>query len=417
MKKWQNLRKYFVIDSLGRELVMRLVSAWLLAAVFLTIGIKDFMNLDFCKQDFLVSFLVYGIGAFLALTAFRVAVPKCNEDILLLASTFIFALRVLIANTDVYFLLGVAIFVSMVYMYCYANIKQYTKGIAMTDKQMWCIIGVVAVIITVFVGRITIIRHLSCSSSNYDLGIFVQTFYNLKEHFTLDNTCERNRAISHLQVHTSLFYYVLAPLYFLFPKAQTLLLVQAVAVSTGVIPLTLLVKKRGISNKAAIGIAVVYLYSLGAWGGCFYDFHENVFLLPLLLWCFYCYEAKKTKWLFAAAFAVCTVKEDAPLYILIFACYILFSQGKKECKKAVGLIALSGVYVSCAFAYLTKHGLGLMSSRYSNLIIDDSLFSIVKVALTNPAYLMTQMFQVDKLPFMIALFLPIIAVLLTTKKY
>ena len=93
MKKWQNLRKYFVIDSLGRELVMRLVSAWLLAAVFLTIGIKDFMNLDFCKQDFLVSFLVYGIGAFLALTAFRVAVPKCNEDILLLASTFIFALR------------------------------------------------------------------------------------------------------------------------------------------------------------------------------------------------------------------------------------------------------------------------------------------------------------------------------------
>ena len=415
--KWEKLKNCLAIDSWGKELVIRLVSSWLISAVFLTIGVEDFLNLDFCNQVSLVPLFAYCIGAFVVFTVVRLLVPKITDSDLLLVVVMLFAVRALRTSNDVYFLLGVSFFVSMIYIYCYADSNHCFKEMRISDCQMWFIIGGVAVIVTAFVGKIIIARHLAYCSSNYDLGIFVQTFYNLKEHFTLNNTCERNYPISHLQVHTSLFYYVLAPIYWLVPKAQTLLVVQIIAVATGVVPFALLAKLKGMSNQMIVGSSVVYLLSLGSWGGCFYDFHENVFLLPLLLWCFYCYEAKKTKLLFIAALAVCTIKEDASFYILVFAFYILFSQGKKELKKGIGLTVLAGTYMVCVFAYLSEYGLGLMSNRFSNLMTDESLLSMFKVLLMNPAYFFTQIFNIDKIPFMIVLFLPMIGVLTSTKQY
>ena len=172
-----------------------------------------FLNLDFCKQNLILLFLAYGIGAFVALTALRVSFSWLNDEFLLLAVTLLYAVRIWFTNTDVYFLLGVAVFTSMIYLYCYAEIKNYSKKVTISNKQMWFVIAVVAVIVTAFVSKITIVMYLSLNTSTYDLGIFIQSFYNLKEHFTLDNTCERNHAISHLQVHTSLFLYLLAIAY------------------------------------------------------------------------------------------------------------------------------------------------------------------------------------------------------------
>lgn len=416
MEKIQKLGKILMIDS-PRELVMRLFSSWILAAFFLVIDTQYFINLDFCEQTDFKRYLIYIMVAFIVFSFIRITCTKINDDILLLGVTMLYAVKVLRESTDVYLLFGVCFFCAMVFLYCYPNIKGYTYSVSMSNKKLWCMVGIIFALTTGFVGAVTIVRYLSACSSNFDMGIFVQTFYNLKEHFTLDNTCERNEALSHLQVHVSLFFYLLAPVYWLFPKAQTLLVLQAMSVSTAVIPLLLLAKKKGLSNKTLTGLGCVYLLSVAAWGGCFYDFHENVFLLPLLLWCFYCYEAGYTKLMFLFAFLTCTVKEDAPLFILVFGAYLLLCKGKKDIKKAIALLVLAAGYMGGAFYYLTKYGLGLMSHRYSNLMYNDSLFSIIQVILTNPAYLFTQIFNTEKLEFIILVFLPLAGMVFMTKKY
>lgn len=140
-------------------------------------------------------------------------------------------------------------------------------------------------------------------------------------------------------------------------------------------------------------------------------------MLPLLLWLFCCYEAEKKVSLAVISLLVCSVKEDAPIYIFTFGVYLLLSKGKKELKTAIGLILLSIAYVSGAIYYLSNYGEGLMSGRFNNLMCSDSLLSIIKVIITNPAYIFSQIFNADKLEFIIIIFLPVASIIFTTKKY
>jgi hypothetical protein len=78
------------------------------------------------------------------------------------------------------------------------------------------------------------------ATSCYDMGIFSQMFYYMREYGSVLTTCERDGLLSHFAVHFSPIYYSLLPFYCLFPTPATLLVCQAVLVGSGVIPLVLI---------------------------------------------------------------------------------------------------------------------------------------------------------------------------------
>lgn len=76
-------------------------------------------------------------------------------------------------------------------------------------------------------------------------------------------------------------------------------------------------------------------------------------------------------------------------------------------------------YFLCVTGYLAHYGDGVMTTRYSNLMLsgDESLVSVVKCVLLSPMKAIYECATVDKLKFIAKTLLPLLALPLLTRRY
>ncbi|NCA68274.1 MAG: DUF2079 domain-containing protein, partial [Clostridia bacterium] len=243
----------------------------------------------------------------------------------------------------------------------------------------------------------------------------VNMFHNMRETLLPLTTCERDKLLSHFSVHLSPIYYLILPVYFIFPYAVTLQIAQAVIVTSAVLPLFLIAKKRGLSAKSIAALCVAFCFYPALSGGCFYDIHENCFLVPLIFWMFYFLEIKKYAGLYIFALLTLTVKEDAAVYVAFVAVFLLIDS--RDFKRGPVLLIMSIVYFFGAVYYLNVYGEGIMSVRYSNYIVKGGgLDNILVNLFKNPALLFAESFSNGKLIFLLQMFIPIAFLPLITKR-
>ncbi len=266
------------------------------------------------------------------------------------------------------------------------------------------------------------LRYATYTAPNYDFGIFCQMFHNMKETGFPLTTCERDRLLSHFAVHISPVYYLLLPFYALFPSPYTLAIGQAVVVASGVFPLYLIAKKKGLSDKACMVLTVLYAAYPVLSTGCRYDIHENCFLVPLLLWMFCAYEYQKSVWLFVATAAVLMVKEDAAAFVAIFGLYVLVAH--RDWRRGATLIGVALVWFAVALWLLDTFGEGGMIGRYSDYqYLDGGLLSIVKTLVVNPGLFLSKVFYgtteapFGKLWYLVYTVLPLASLLFCGKHF
>ncbi len=147
-----------------------------------------------------------------------------------------------------------------------------------------------------------------------DLGTYLQTLVNLG-HGSSWNFGEWR---PHLQVHDSWALAALAPLVAVLPRAQTLIVVQVLAVAAAAIPLALLARELGVGARNANLLAIAYLLSPAAQGLSYDNFSENAFV-PLLAFAGALAVRRRSFWpaLIAAALLM-GLKEDQILFVLWF---------------------------------------------------------------------------------------------------
>lgn len=271
------------------------------------------------------------------------------------------------------------------------------------------------------VAAIGVMRYLGYSAPNFDFGIFCQMFENMAKTGAPVTTVERDGSLSHFAVHTSPILYLLLPFYFVFRTPITLAVGQAVILYSGVIPLLFIARRRGLSNPFLVLLSLCYAAYPAIGTGCFYDFHENCFLLPLLLWTFWFSECRRPIPFFLFAALTLAVKEDAFVYLVIFAVWLLV--GEKRWKTALPLIVLSLGYFLLVSHLMKANGEGVMNWRYSNLVPkgEEGLFSVVLTVFTNPGYVLTQIFSTtarnaDKFKYVAALILPLAGLPCVTRR-
>ncbi len=148
-----------------------------------------------------------------------------------------------------------------------------------------------------------------------DLGTYLQTFVNL-QHGSSWNFGEWK---PHFAVHDSWALVALVPLLALFPRAETLIVVQVLAVGAAAIPLVLLAREIGVVARAANLLGVAYLLSPAAQGLTYDNFSENVFVPVLASWGVL-FARKRLLWPTLVAGALLAgLKEDEILFVLWFA--------------------------------------------------------------------------------------------------
>ena len=293
-------------------------------------------------------------------------------------------------------------------------------------KAYMLITAGISIVFFLFVSIWTVARVRTFSSPTYDFGIFAQMFYNMKESGLPMTTVERDGLLSHFAVHFSPIYYLMLPFYCLFPKPETLQVLQAAVITSSVIPLWLIGKHHGLSGLQRTLLCTLLLLFPAFSGGTSYDIHENCFLTPLILWLFYGLDRKNYVIISLSAVLTLMVKEDSAVYVAVIALYVILKallHHKKGSWKDLlvgGLLLFASLeWFAVVTGYLSESGDGVMTYRYDNFIFDDSasLFTVVKAVILNPMKAVYECMDAEKLPFIAQTLLPLLGLPLLTRRF
>ncbi|MBR1811358.1 MAG: DUF2079 domain-containing protein [Clostridia bacterium] len=384
-------------------LLMRLISAFFLtSAVFLLAGEQPSDSAEFVANVELWSLILFLLAGVVlqSIVFYFVKNIRAEKTVLLVFSLF-YACTALYNTNDTYLFLALCAVEAAVAVYCCTG-----EAIRLIKNNKFITVGVyaaLAAVFSVFVGGLTALRYKMYIAPCFDFGIFAQMFESMRKTGLPMTTCERDLPLSHFSVHLSFIYYLILPFYYIFSNPAFLNIAQAVILASGLLPLYLICKKKGLSNGVTLAVGVIYTFYPALSAGCFYDIHENCFLTPLLLWLLYAIDVDSTAGLILSAIAICAVKEDAPVYVM-FVCIYMFFAKKKILKPALLLLCTVGYFLA-AVKYLDTYGDGAMLYRYSNL--GGSLQSILKNVIVNPGYVFSQCLDGEKLEFALKMLLPL----------
>ncbi len=424
--------KHFLLRGLQQafsweRVAVRALAAWFsfAALVLLRTG-AGFAEIGYAFEGSLLKLLLPILLFFVAFSAVAVLLQLVHVDswLLLFAETVcVFRwLSEFEHSTDEFlFLLAVlAVYALTVIGFLRAN-EELFAGFDPGRGWVAALIALAAIFGCAVVATITCLRYKTFASPNFDFGLFCNMFYNMKETGQPLITSERDGLLSHFAVHISPVFYLLLPFYWLFPCPETLQIGQAAVLFAGVIPVALLARHFGLSRRTAAAVSLLYCFYPVLSTGCFYDIHENCFLTVFLLFTFYFYEKKKYLPMYLSVLFVLGVKEDAAIYLLLFALFVLISE--KRFWQGASLAAMSVAYFGVAYFLLQKYGTGVLSNRFDNLIYDGEagIFGILNLALTNPGYLLSQLFTAadggwSKAVYFLQLLLPLGFLPFCTKK-
>ncbi len=401
------------ILSRPADLCLSAFAAWCASAALCGFGEVAFTSRDFAATLSLPLFLGAWVILFAALCALSLRHPRAFWRAAPLCALFYGAVCCARSH-DLYTALGFMIVMAILLVYVLREDRVGLDGFALPRYALPAILAACGAAMAAYLITAALMRYAAYNSPCYDFGIFAQMFHSMKTTGLPVTTCEREVAMSHFAVHVSPIYYLLLPFYLLLPRPETLLVLQVLALLSGVIPLCLLCRHKGLSNTVTLAVGLLYLSCAALTGGIFYDFHENKFLTACLLWLLWAIE--KRRWPLIALFAALTlgVKEDAAVYVLFIGLWLLLARPEKKTGAALSVGAAG--YFLAVTAWLNTHGDGAMFDRFANLVSEGGVAALLRTAILNPGLLLHECMTADKLLYAACVLLPLGLIPLMSRK-
>lgn len=392
------------------RLFPRFFTGWCLAALTETVlSPYSFSDKAFFTAVSPLRFLLILFAITALLTALAVKCrTKVLETRLMVAAALLYLFALALEKRDFWFSTALVLVMFFALLYATHHDRLGLASWQPTRRQTILVIAAAGVIFTAFNCTVTLCRYYGFTSSTFDLGIFSQMFYYMKETGLPLTTCERGRLLSHFAVHVSPIWYLLLPGYLLFPSPAYLQIMQALVLASAVIPLYLLMRRRGLSLRTVLAVCLCFFAYPALAGGCFYDVHENCFLTPLLFWMFYCFESGRRLPLAICTLLTLMIKEDAAVYVAAFALYLLCS--RKAYKTGLCLFAAAALYFVGAVTLLSHFGEGAMTaSRFTPYMTNryGSMLQVLRNIFFDPGYLFSEVFTAEKVQFLLLMLMPL----------
>ena len=373
--------------------------------VFTRISVKSLMYPTQIKMPILVLSIV---TVFVIILIMRELYEFIKVSHYLLISTILYAVISTINNAgQPYFAIGVIITLFIFILYLFKTGKLGKSELELSTRGLVITVIIGYIVMSAILALSIVLRYKSHNGSTFDLGIFAQIYHYMAKTGLPLSTLERNVLLSHYAVHLSPILYLLLPLYMVFRSVEFLLIIKPLIVFSGVFPIMLMCKKKKFRNLTTLIVSGLYLLYPALSAAMNFDFHENIFLPPLILWTLYF--IKTDKWLPIIISVILTlmIKEDAALYIIFIGLYTLLYHKKRLKGVVISVMGIS--YFAIAVAIINSYGLGIMDTRFENYfpLGQSGLLSVMRTLFTNPIYLITQIFTQEKVLFLILMFLPV----------
>lgn len=249
------------------------------------------------------------------------------------------------------------------------------------------------------------LRHSLFQSGALDLGFFDQGIYLISQGI---NPKSSIIDIHLLGDHAAFILYPLSVFYKIYPDIHWLFLIQAIALAIGIIPVVGLSRLQGLTNKQIYLAILIYILSPILFNAnSTYDFHPDIFAIPFLLWSVFWARTNKINLFCISIIIVLSCKAVFSLTIIFLGLWLFLFEKKKQ----MGVIAITigiGWFVVSTQVVMPMVGSGTTRflSRYS--FLGSSYLEIIINFFVKPNLLLSKIFSVDSLVYLLLLFTPFI---------
>jgi uncharacterized membrane protein len=275
------------------------------------------------------------------------------------------------------------------------------------------LLGAMVVFAAAYLGHFTILNHYRLGTASWDLAIFDNLMWNLIRGSWFAASPDLGRTGSHIQFHANFLFYLYAPFYALSQRAETLLIIQAVTVTTAAVPLYLMAKRRLGNAWAALVIAYAYLIHAPMHGPVFYDFHDATLAPFWIAWVIYFYEAERKGWLIATWICAMLLREDVSA-VLSAGCLFHLTQGKRARWALVGGIVSALYFLVVKFVVMPMHrtwsDANSFTWMFQGLIPpgETGFKGVLRTVGSNPIFTFNSLLEQDKLTYIVKMMGPVL---------
>jgi len=222
----------------------------------------------------------------------------------------------------------------------------HRADLASKYDSFWSITTSFFLSLFVLIEALSLLRHDALITSAWDLGIFHQATWLISEGHIPFSTFLGQHILAD---HASMWLYLIALPFKLFPYAQTLLTIQALAVALAIFPLALISRNQGLSTRQTAATLFAYCLFPPVINISLFDFHPETIAIPFFFLLFLAQLRRKFLLFIASAVAIALTKEVLALSVAAYglSCILLGRQ------RLFGLIALC--IGTGWFAFATMH--------------------------------------------------------------
>jgi len=233
-------------------------------------------------------------------------------------------------------------------------------------------------------GTLAALEHRAFETGRFDLGNMTQAVWSTAHGRPLDVTELGGDQISRLGAHVDPILALFAPLWLVWPSPTMLLVVQAVAVALGALPISWLGRKHLGSDWAGALCGLGYLTYPAVQWLALDEFHPVAIACPLLAFAVW-YLDEDRVWAFLAFGVLAALtKEELPLIVGVLGAWYAVAKGRRLAGTAIALIGAttSAIWLGVLMPHFRDGAEPAFYGRYD--AVGGSPLGIVGTALTDP---------------------------------
>lgn len=256
---------------------------------------------------------------------------------------------------------------------------------------------------------LSLLRHNAFFTARFDLGNLTQAVWSLANGNGFVVTDPAGDQISRLGGHVEPILVVIAPLWKLWPAAEMLLVVQALAVATMAVPAYLLARRWLGDPRLSVAFAAASLLLPAVQWATLFDFHPVTLAAPLILWAIWAIVTDRLVLFWVFSLAALMTKENVGLALAVLGVWIAI----RERRRVIGamLSALSLAWTFVAVTVVIPHFRSgaespFLEERYGAL--GSSVGEVLRSVVTRPWDAIGQMISDDRILYLAATILPLL---------
>ena len=288
-----------------------------------------------------------------------------------------------------------------------ARQRRHRVFAALAVGAIWATYGI-------FFSRLSIVNHHALNTRTIDLGYYDNIFYQSIHGRPLG--CSLIKAGYHGSAHFDPILVLLSPLYLLYPRAEMLLVLQAVWLGAGVVPVYLIGFDKLGRRAPAVVLAAMYALYPALHGANMYEFHSLSLLSSILLWLIYFLEKGNRRAYYLVLIPALLCREDVALILCFISIYAILSRKPGSARLGWTTIGVSLLYFIIVKKFFMTSADIFMSGKdslsfayyYEDLIPNkNGVAGIVVSVVTNPLFVIKTMVAEAKIVYLLTLFVPL----------